>query len=423
MATTKETAIQKLIYTQIKRQNLDISNWRKALKAAEQKAEYHPRRYSLYDIYNEIILDTHLSSVIDKRKKAILNARIEFVRNGVPDEKINEQLRSPWFLRFLNDLLDTEYWGFSVFQFFNDATGWINYDLIPRKHVSPEEGLILRRQEDSSGELFESFPNLVTIGNQYDLGLLNKIAPMAIYKRNCMADLAQYSELYGQPIKEATYDGLDETIREKLLTDLTEIGSSPVIIHPDGTKINILDTLGKGTTTTLFQTCINLYDQQISKAILGNVLTTDSGANGSRSLGEVQQESEVQKQEADRIFVLNTLNYNLADIFNTLGFNTQGGLFSFVKNENIDLTTAIEIDMKLSNLGVPLDDDYFYTTYGRPKPANYDALKSEMKAKQVQQQQPTFSNKADEPYFSGSKKTHLNAKPKNIWQKGADFFG
>lgn len=79
--------------------------------------------------------------------------------------------------------------------------------------------------------------------------------------------------------------------------------------------------------------------------------------------------------------------------------------------------------MKLSNLGVPLDDDYFYTTYGRPKPANYDALKSEMKAKQVQQQQPTFSNKADEPYFSGSKKTHLNAKPKNIWQKGADFFG
>ena len=187
MATknTGQTVIQKTILTQIKRQSLDIADFLAAIKIAEKDEK--PRRHKIYDIYSNIALDPHVSSVIEKRKDAILNSRIEFSIDGKPDDLINAQLKSPWFLRFLNDLMDTRGWGFSLFQFYRDGE-WINYDLIPRKHVSPKERLLLVKQEDQNGEDYTGYPNMLECGDPTDLGLLCKITPFAIYKRNCMAD-------------------------------------------------------------------------------------------------------------------------------------------------------------------------------------------------------------------------------------------
>lgn len=90
-----------IVLTQPKRFGLDISDYMAAVKAAENVD--FSRRYKLYDLYEDILMDTHLSCVLEKRKNAVLCSNMEFRVDGKPDDKINEQIQSPWFNRLVGD--------------------------------------------------------------------------------------------------------------------------------------------------------------------------------------------------------------------------------------------------------------------------------------------------------------------------------
>lgn len=377
-----------IILTQTRRGNIDIGDYMTALKAAENVD--FPCWSKLYDIYEDILTDGHLSAVIQKRKSPILNTPIEFKRNGKVDEKIAVQLRSPWFRSFLSDLADTIQWGPSTFQFFRNGE-WLGYDLIPRKHVNPVKRIILRRQTDITGDSFDDYADLVTIGNPRDLGILAKAALYVIYKRNATADWAQFIELYGHPLKEGIYDGWDEEARTKMTDDLYNMGGSAVILHPKGTEIKIHDAGSKAASSDLYKSFIQYCNDELSKLELGNTLTTEAGEKGTQALGTVHQSVEDKIERADRQMILDVLNYELTDVFTNLGMNTAGGEFSFVVPQNKDLSARVQIDMQLKNMGLPISDDYLYETYGIEKPKNYDELK---KAKAALT--PDFSGKQEE---------------------------
>ena len=135
------------------------------------------QRVQIYDIYSESLMDPHLFSVIQKRKSGVLGRKIEFRRNGVADDKVNEQISSPWFLRFIGDALDADYWGFTLVQFYINSKGWIDYYLVPRKHVDPVLRLIKTRQNDINGESFDEYPDLLMIRGKEPLGILARCAP------------------------------------------------------------------------------------------------------------------------------------------------------------------------------------------------------------------------------------------------------
>lgn len=374
-----ETAGTKtIILTQTRRGNIDIGDYMTALKAAENVD--FPCRSKLYDIYEDILTDGHLSAVIQKRKSTLLNMKIEFKRNGKVDEEIGKQLRSPWFQNFLSDLADTIQWGTSTFQFFRDGE-WIGYDLIPRKHVNPVKRIILKRQTDITGDSFDEYTDLVTIGNPRDLGLLAKAALYVIYKRNATADWAQFIELYGHPLKEGIYDGWDEDSRTKMTDDLFNMGGSAVIVHPKGTEIKIHDAGSKAASSDLYKSFVQYCNDELSKLELGNTLTTEAGDTGTQALGTVHQKVEDKIEKADQQMYLNVLNYELTDVFTNLGMNTAGGEFTCETPQDKNLSARILIDMQLKNAGLPMSDDYFYETYGVEKPKNYEELKKEKVAR------------------------------------------
>lgn len=80
------TGTKTIILTQTRRGNIDIGDYMTALKAAENVD--FPCWSKLYDIYEDILTDGHLSAVIQKRKSPILNTPIEFKRNGKVDEEM-----------------------------------------------------------------------------------------------------------------------------------------------------------------------------------------------------------------------------------------------------------------------------------------------------------------------------------------------
>lgn len=59
-----------IVLTQPKRFGIDIADFTSAVRAAEDVD--FSRRYKLYDLYSDILMDTHLSCVIEKRRNAVL---------------------------------------------------------------------------------------------------------------------------------------------------------------------------------------------------------------------------------------------------------------------------------------------------------------------------------------------------------------
>ena len=386
-----QTGRSTIILTQAQRFNIDIANYMAAIKNAEN-VDY-TRRVKLYDLYSEILTDTHLSSVIEKRKSAILFTPIVFKRKGETDEKIKEQLESPWFLEFLSDLWDSKLWGFSLFQFYMDKE-WLKYDLIPRKHVDPVRKTIMRQQVDITGESFDNFFDLLFVGKSDNLGELAKSAPHVIYKRNTTGDWAQFSEIFGSPVREYTYDGNDENARAQIINDANNDGGAAVVIHPEGSGFNFVESNNKTGTVDVYDRFIARCNSELSKQYLGNTLTTEASEKGTQALGTVQKEGEETINKADEKFILNVLNYEMYDIFTGFGFNTKGGKFEFEKIDKVNLKELLEIVTKLHDLGLPISADYLYETFGVEKPENYEELINNIKQK-IKEQEPELEPNPD----------------------------
>lgn len=367
-----------LVLQQARRSNIDIDNWRNSLRAAESLAS--PNRVNLYDLYADFILDAHLSSVIDKRRIAILKSPITFSVDGNLDEEITTICRQPWFLSMITDILDSRFWGHTLLEFHFGLKNEVTYDLIPRKHVKPEFGIVTLQQTGNSGIPFREDPFakfIVEAGEKYDLGLLLKAGPYVIYKRNCLGDYSQYCERFGQPFRKGSYDPYDENTRKLLQQALEEAGSAAYGIFPDGTNIEFIEAKNQSGSSDLYSGMINQMNTEISKLFLGQNLTTESGTKGARSLGDVHMEVEEDIHNADRLFVKMVLNNQFKQMMNQHGFNLDKGEFDFLSSETIDLLDRITIDEKLKQM-IPMDDEYFYETYNVPKPDNYDELKKKM---------------------------------------------
>jgi len=392
-----------IVLTAPNRFGIDIETYIQSIRLADN-VDYS-RRSKLFDLHTAIEMDTHLTSVIEKRINAIVCSPIEFKRNGKSDDSVNVHIRSPWFIKFLADALSSKFYGFSLFQFYRDGK-WLKYDLIPRKHVDPYKELILRRQSDMTGIPWYEFDDLLFVGDKNDLGLLTKAAPWVIYKRNTTGDWAQFSEIFGMPIREYVYDGDDEEERRRIEEDAINQGSAGVYIHTKDSSLKFVESNNKNGSSDLYDRFIERSNKEISKLFLGNTLTTEEGRTGTQALGKVHQNAETEKTQADKLFILNLLNYEITEIFKNFGINTDEGEFNFVSPEKIDLDKFMDILLKAKQMGVPIDDDFIYEKFGIEKPREYNK-----KTKQKQGKQEM--NELDQSKSKIRKRSEYSNKRKN----------
>ena len=388
---------------------VDIASYMRAIRDAD-RIDF-PDRVRLYNLYIDLLnTDAHLNAVINKRRAALRDLPVVFRRNDRVDEAMQEHLRSPWFGNFILDILDAKLWGFSLFQFRRDGE-WIDYDLIPRKHVDPVRRLIVRREQDITGDSWDEYADLLFVGKPRDLGLLAQVMPYAIYKRNCLGYFAQYTELFGQPLREGTYDIYNDEARRAMLRDLTAMGASGIFLHPEGTELKLHEASQKSGSAQLYETLLDYCDNAESKALLGNTLTTQTDDTGTQALGTVHKNAEEAINHMDRLYVLNVLNYDMTEIFAAMGIDIAGGRFEYEQPKNIDLTARIGIDRTLQAMGLPIGDDYLYETYGVERPADY----AEMKARMSQ-------NRATEVIEAAGAFPQNRMTP-GFWSRMRDFFG
>jgi hypothetical protein len=382
--------VQNITVRPVNRRIVDIEAWRSALRAAEASV---PRRVELYDLYDELMLDTHLTSVVEKRLMGITNIEWEFLdANGKEVPAIKEWIDSPDFEKTVSEILNSKVWGYTMLEFdFYEDGSWGVF-LVPRKHMRPELGLVSYEQTANSGiNIREGIyaDTVLEAGHEKDLGLLLKAAAYVIYKRGNFGDWAQFIERFGQPLIDAIWDGYDESQRVMLLKALENMGAGGQIVRPAGTQLQFLQGGSNNPTGQLNDSFNNACNAEISKLFLGQTETTESSASSGYAQASVHGETESDINVSDRNFVRRILNKRVVKILEANGVQLNGGTFSIkINKDDVEQKKSrLEIDLRLKNEAqIPISDDYFYETYGIEKPEDYEAQKQALKEKAAQQQ-------------------------------------
>lgn len=356
---------KRITKAQLTRGKSDVAKWRKAL--AEAESATRPNRLNLLRIFQDVVLDTHLTAVMEQRKNKVLSRGFKMIKDdGSEDEEATKLLKTEWFERFTNLALDARYYGFSLIEFgaivedqFTTVTE------VPREYVIPEEEVV--RLALGGTEVISyikpPFSNwTLFVGSRTELGLLNKATPIVQWKRLVQATWAEFNELYGVPLRIGHTDTKDTDARNNMEDMLENLGSSAWGLFDEDDRIEIING-GKVGGQGTFKDFIALADSQLSKLILGQTMTTDEGS--SRSQAEVHQDTLASYTGADMRYIEYLINNSLIPFVENLGLNFGGSTFTYDNSEKITTLEQFEIDQVLLNF-YDLPAEYITAKYGTP---------------------------------------------------------
>lgn len=362
----------------------DMGNFINAQRAASRP--YQPNRSMLYDIYEIVMEDLHLSGIIQKRIDAVLNADIIFSKKNVEDETFSTLCKSEAFRDTTEEVMKALFWGNSGMQFMIGKE--YSFYEIPRKHIKPDEFMITWQQSGGEGISYKEDPFIWVIGGRKDFGLLFKCAAYVLLKRGNWADWAQFIELFGMPVRIVYYNINDPQSKIEARKALSDTGGALELLLPEGVQLDMKD--GKGGTANgelqdKFRKAIN---EELSVCILGNTETTTSSKSTGYAQSKTHADQQFEVTQSDLVYVINKLNSKeYLNILRSYGYNVDGGAFEVKQERDPDkVIKKLTVIEKVKKLGVPVDDDEVYETSGVSKPKDYDKQKAKMEEERLSRQ-------------------------------------
>lgn len=366
----------------------DIATWRRAVLQAE--SIHYPNRQELYRLYKDVVLDAHLSSLMNTRKYQILQNDYKVVDdNGNENEEKTVLIKQKWFYDFLNNALDSIFWGFSLLQFGKiENNVFQTIDLVPRQYVKQEFDIVVETPAAIEGTNFldAKFKAwVIGVGEKRDLGLLLKAAPLVLWKKGAMTAWAEFSEIFGTPIRIGKTNVHDEVTRNNMENFLKNMGTSAYGVFNTDDLIEIIES-NRSDAHQVFDMLIERCNSELSKLILGQTMTSDDGS--SRSQAEVHERVFNMYGEADEIFIENVLKYQLIPLLNAQGLGFEGLSIESEEEDKFTYAEKSKIDLELLKY-YKIPKEYIEQEYGTPVED-----KEEVQLNSIQQVQ----NKLDEYY-------------------------
>ena len=349
----------------------DIATWRKAWQMALNIER--PMRAPLYDIYTDSLVDGHLSGIIGQRKGKTLGRRFKLTdKDGNEDFDATRLLQRQWFHDFLDHALDSIYWGHSLIEF-GDVTQddmgmcFSGVQLIPRKHVIPEYGVILRDQADEikKGIPYREgiyAPCLIEVGNPHNLGLLLKTAPKYLSKKNMEAFWDMFGETFGLPIRIAKTTSTNQKDLDKLGQTVNDMGALMWAVLQDGTDIEIKET-NRGDAFQVYDRRIDRCNSEMSKAVVHQTMTVENGSSLSQSETHLEMFEQVCLADATAIEYL--INDKLLPLMLRFGFPVKGRTFAWDYTQEMTPADMREQERVLLQY-YEIDPQYFVDKYNIP---------------------------------------------------------
>lgn len=352
------------------RSTKDVSTWRKAHIIAESVT--NPRRTDLYNVYEDALLDGHLSGIIGKRIDTVLNKKLLFKKGDNPVPELEPIIKSKAFRDIITAILESKFWGISGLEFQPGTNLFLKK--IPRKHIKPKWQIITLNEHDQEGISYTDLSNVWIIGDPDDLGLLLKCAFYALLKKGTITDWAEYIEIFGSPIITMTYEAGDVQTERKIDEVLNNIGNSTKIKIPRQAGLDVKDGKSSNGDGKLQETFIRIMNGEMSIVVLGNTETTSSSSSSGYAQAKTHSDQQMQIIKSDMMDVLDYLNTpHFLAILASYGLPVDGGMFEYDREVDVNYMQAkILVDKELHGIGVPFSKKYIYDTYAIDQPTTHE---------------------------------------------------
>lgn len=352
-------------------------------------------------LYDEVDRDPHASSVLQQRIQALVGKEWDVVpaggrkknRQGSPTREevvadfVSSVLENTNFDQARSEILKSILYGYYVDEvLWKIQGGKIVIKKILGKHprrfvFTPERELRLLTPENRiDGEPVPDRKFIVmTWGdsdNPYGRGLGQKLWWPVWFKKHGIKFWLVYLEKFGMPTAIGKYPaGADPAVQQKLLDALEAIQTDAGIKVPDNMLIDLLEAARTGTVS--YEQLCEYMDRQISKAVLGQTLTTEIQGEGSYAASQTHNDVRQELLEADADLFDAVVNETLVRWIVDYNFSgvTDYPKFITYARPKPDLQTQATIDKTIAvDIGVPVSQRYFYDTYGIPEPEKGEAL-------------------------------------------------
>ena len=333
--------------------------------------------------------DPHLFSQLQTRKNAVTGLDFEIIPFGDDDrgkeiaDFIEEQLNGiEAFEDVETDLLDAIGKGFAVSEImWGYDEGHVVVQEIKARHQKRffwdtiDDSFKVRTQATPEGVLLPSNKFILhkykaRSGHPSRAGILRVVSWMYLFKNYDLKDWVSFAEVYGLPLRLGKYQpGASDADKAALMQALIQIGADAAGIIPDGTTIDFINT-EKTSSSDLYERLARYCDEQISKAVLGQTLTSDSGG-GSYAQSKTHNEVRHDLTVADCKALASTLRRDLIRplcIFN-FGEDKRIPRIRFDCEESEDLTqTATILGTLIEKTGLRVPTSFIYKKFSIPEP-------------------------------------------------------
>jgi hypothetical protein len=324
----------------------------------------------MQQIYKDAMLDNHLQGAVENRILRVLNK--EFVikdENGKIDPDRSRFVQTRWFRHVVRRAMESKFYGYSMLLVSEFAQGAIRTLVdIPRENILPERGLLVREaiNPDAGSIPFRMFPNFF-IYIQLPLesfGILERIAPLTIYKRHSWAAWDEFEQVFGVPIRIARTMINTKKHRDDLQKWMETMGTANYMITDRQTEIEVVENR-KTDSYNVFMKKIEAINKEISKAVVGQTMTMDDGSSQSQATVHLKIYDEVTK--ADIMDIQDWASDSFFPVMRAYGYDLPEGYYLDLSEKLvIEPQDKIEIDRALLQAGYHIDPAYIQEFYGTP---------------------------------------------------------
>ena len=360
-------------------------------------------------IYRGLLCDPHVTACVQSRKAGVLSLEWEIARGLNKDKNIellSNLLKKLDIYKLINDILDSVLWGFQPIEVIWEKSG--NLILPTELKAKPTEwfcydadnNLRFKTKQNYFGELLPPKKFLcpqynASYDNPYGDRILSKVFWQVVFKKGGLKFWTIFTEKYGMPHIIGKHPrGASQEETNALADMLERMVQDAIAVIPDDSSVELKEA-NKSSSAEIYEKLIDKMNAEISKAIIGQTLTTEIGNTGSYAASNTHFQVRQDIIDSDKKLVEKTINQLLRWIYELNFFTEIVPEFELYEQEDIDLDLA-QRDKTLSESGVKFTKKYFIKNYGLDE-EDFDIAEIQQTA------QPVFSQFKEQENFQGQR--------------------
>lgn len=287
-----------------------LESWKTAIMLATDPE--NPDRNELQKLYDNLLLDNHLSSTIDSRILFCQRSNFKLVNEkGEENKDFSWLFERTWFEDLVRYILLSRYQGNTLIEMFDVdplTKELAQVDIIPLGYYNPLKKIIVSTPGNTSGWQYndgELASYYFQVGKDRELGMLSQLGPIVLSKKLSLGSWLDYIEKYGVPSLFITTDREDNARLLELYNAAENFKSNGFMVGRGQEKFEVGKDTGSGNADN-FDKLIERANSEISKRILGGSGLTDEKSFVGSS--EIQFRLAKDRFESDKLLVKNVIN-------------------------------------------------------------------------------------------------------------------